>query len=228
MTADGDFTVLSLTDSSFRARRGKGNESRSASQGNQVKSRIKLNHPLFDKLRRVDAEAANLFPSDGDRAFGALGLTLMPKLELNLHDWCTPLSCYAFATTGGNGVHFSFLAQENRIGEVSPIVVTNPGSGMGQSHVVGENLFDFLCLGAIRGFFALEQLQYNLDLTLEVFTNPNWLPTEDWHYAVGYSLNDHSQRLLDFLNQQFRLHPWSDSGRFHQLQERYRLELPPN
>lgn len=85
--------------------------------------------------------------------------------------------------------------------------------------IVGENLFGFLCLGVRRGYFALEQLAYNLEETLEAYTNPAWEPTS----------KHHDQQLLDFLAERLQLKPWDSAQRFHDLQERYggMLEYPP-
>jgi hypothetical protein len=68
---------------------------------------------------------------------------------------------------------------------------------------------------------SVEQLAYNLELTLEVFTNPKWQPTKPWHGSVGYIPSEENQRLLQLLRQEFELYPWSIAERFHDLQERF-------
>jgi hypothetical protein len=188
---------------------------------------VRIDHPLFERLRQLDKEAEHRFPGRFDPGLGSLGLILDKRLDQSRYSFSTPLNCQTFAHTGGEGVHFSFLVQEGMISESSPIVVTVPAMG-GRSFVVGENLFDFLCLGAHRGFFALEQLAYYPELTLEVFTNPKWQPTASWHGSVGFVPGEERKRLLAFLKTELGLRSWPNAGRFEVLQERYAgcLELP--
>jgi len=181
---------------------------------------IEVHHALYGRLRKLDVEAAKRFPRQFFPGLGSLGLILNRKLDQGRYSWCTPLNCRTFANTGGEGVHFSFLITGQMIQESAPVVITNPGAG-GESLIVGEDLFDFLCLGANRGYFALEQLSYNRDLTLEVYTNPGWQPTESWHSSVGYSPDNEVRELLSFLAEKLNLRPWSTTERFQALQERW-------
>lgn len=188
---------------------------------------IRVNHPLLERLRQVNADAARRFPRRHDAGLGSLGLILDRELDQSRYSFCTPLNCQTFAHTGGEGVHFSFLLQDGMVRENCAVVLTIPAM-FGQNFVVGENLFDFLCLGVHRGFFALEQLAYYPELTLEVFTNPNWQPTESWHGSVGFVPGEENRRLLVFMASELELRPWPDAARFALLQERYGglLELP--
>src|SRR5436190_1511728 len=134
-----------------------------------------------------------------------------------------------FASTGGNGVHFSLLARGGKMDGQSPVIMTNPGGGDGRSWIVGESLYDFLCLGANRGYFALEQLAYSPELTLRVYTDPSWQPSEGWHESVGFAPGEHERRVLEFLTERFGLRPWPSPERFDELQARFggQLEFPP-
>lgn len=105
-------------------------------------------------------------------------------------------------------------------------MVTNPAAS-GENWVVGENLFDFLSLGYYRGFFALEQLSYARALTLRVFTDPKWEPTESKHRSVGYEMDAEKQPILALLITTFALRPWRDAARFEELQASYRPLLEP-
>ena len=73
---------------------------------------------------------------------------------------CSPLGSVAFASTGGDGVHFSLLDVGAGITDESPVVMTVPMalSEPNPNWIVGENLRDFLTLGIGGGFFTLEQL----------------------------------------------------------------------
>jgi hypothetical protein len=178
-------------------------------------------------LRRADKEVARKIPTKAWRGFSTVGLILERKLVADYYDWCTPKNCWTFAHTGGNGVHFSLLARDGAVRDDSPVVLTNPG-GMGHSCIVGEDLHDFLCLGALRGYFGLEQLTYNPELTLEVYTDPKWQPSEEWHYAVGYVCGEQERQVLDLLAAWFQLRHWTVRAKFARLQKEYlgQLDLP--
>jgi hypothetical protein len=63
-----------------------------------------------------------------------------------------------------------------------------------------------------------------------VYTSPEWQPTEDWHYAVGYYLDENAQRVRDFLVEQLDLTPLKYTvAEFEALQEKSMpsLEFPP-
>ncbi len=75
----------------------------------------------------------------------------------------TPTNTLAFATTGGDDVHFGMLLTDGGFGDASPIVMTVPMADkdpMNCNFIVGETLHDFLCLGCVHGFFSLEKLAY--------------------------------------------------------------------
>jgi hypothetical protein len=183
-----------------------------------------INHPILDELWRADKEAAKRFQSDFDPGLGRVGLIMKTALKHREYDWCTPVNCWTFAATGGDGVHFSLLARREVIWEDAPVVMTTPAAGGGVSCVVGENLFDFLCLGSTRGYFALEQLVYESAMALRAYTDPAWRSSDRFTVAQD------EQRILDFLTERFRLRPWTCADHFYELQERYirQLELPPD
>ena len=192
---------------------------------------VLIQHPLLDALREFDVEAALRFPSDYDNGLGQMGLLLCPKLE-NRGSWCTPKNSLTFASTGGDGVHFGFIVRDDKIAEDSPVIVTVPGNFEGPefaNHVVADSLRNFLRFGLYRGYFALEQLAYRRDLTLEAYSSPDWQPTEDWHYSVGYYLDQDEQRVRDFLVERFNLTPLSYTvPEFDALQDKYKplLDYP--
>ena len=138
-----------------------------------------IQHPLLDALREFDTEAARRFPADFDNGLGQMGMLLAPTLE-NCGYWCTPKNSLTFASTGGEGVHFSFLVQDGKVTESSPVILTVPANAFepdGANFVVAEDLRNCLRFGFHRGYFALEQLAYDRDLTLEAYSSPDWQPT---------------------------------------------------
>lgn len=188
---------------------------------------VRVVHPLLERLRQLDREAAQLFPTVCDPGFGDLGLILDRQLDESRFSLCTPLNGRTFAHTGGDGVHFSLLVEGCTVCERSLVVMTVPAADT-QNFVVGTDLFEFLCLGARHGFFALEQLAYEPDMTMEAYTNPDWQPTLPWHHSAGFLPRHKDGMVLNFLTVQLGLRPWSSSARFADLQQRYAqfLELP--
>jgi hypothetical protein len=188
--------------------------------------KISVQHPLLQRLRKFDAEIVPPGSHTVDDGLGAVGLILSKKLDESRYECYTPANCITFAHTGGEGVHFSFLCRDGAVEAESPIVITNPGA-WGNNFVVGEDLFDFLCLGCHRGYFALEQLAYDRDTTLEVYTNEHWQPSNASHHSVGYCPDEKQTRVLRRLTEALRLRPWTDPKRFELLQKRFLSLLAP-
>jgi hypothetical protein len=184
-----------------------------------------VKHPLLDELRQFNIEAVRLYPTRSDPGLGRMGLILCADCKREGY-WCTPKNALAFATTGGDGVHFSFIVEDNRVTENSPVIVTVPaniGEPADCNFVVADNLRNFLRFGLIRGYFALEQLAYHRDLTVQVYSSPTWKPTEDWHNSVGYVLSRDGERVRDLLAERFQLTPLGYTiAEFEALQEKFK------
>ena len=189
-------------------------------------SHVKVAHPLWNSLLDLDNIAAERFPSRFDPGFGSLGLRLFRELE-HYEYWCTPTNTLTFACTGGDGVHFSFLVRDAKITAESPIVITRPME-YGEPNVIGgESLFDFLCLGYFRGYFALEAMPS--ESAFAAFESADWQPKAEWEFALGLGVDANKRKLLDFLTTELGLSPWKDLKRkFADLQNRYMplLEMP--
>lgn len=190
---------------------------------------IALDHPLLDELREVAAEVRLRFQSPwGDGNLIDLGLGVSEELSYSCYDWCSPLNCATFASTGVDGTHFSLLLVDGAVQADSPIVMTTPAN-MGKSVVVGENLFDFLCLGSRRGY-ALDHLADSCRSVLESLIDANWYPGKPAHEWLARQGDDYLGNMLAFLVGRLDLHPWTDVSRFDELQQRYAslLRLPPD
>lgn len=188
--------------------------------------RLSIYHPLLQRLRRFDRELARQFPKAMFPGIWAVGLRLDKKLGRTRYALDTPLNCRSFADTGGDGVHFSLVVQDGKIRESSLVVMTVPCAAA--NIVVGENLFDFLCLGISRGYSALDQLAYEPKIAIDAFTNPKWRPTKPWQESVGLNPGKHELRILRILRSEFGLQPWRSKSRLAILQKRYAgaLEMP--
>lgn len=113
----------------------------------------------------------------------------------------TPLNADSFAETGGDGVHFSVLSVNGCSPDASPIVMTVP-MATECNFVVGADFVDFLSLGCRFGYFALEQLAYDRDQTIDCI--------QSGKHALAESAE--SDSLLAALRTRFNLRPWSDVG----------------
>lgn len=115
----------------------------------------------------------------------------------------TPDDAITFASTGGDGVHFS--ACQGVQGAV--IVMTVPMQFARPNIVVGQSLREFLALGCISGYFGLEQLAYDFAATAAGL-------------AAGPAPDDSAgEAHLALLRQHLQLAPWSDPrSRLDELQ----------
>jgi hypothetical protein len=108
----------------------------------------------------------------------------------------------SFATTGGDGVHYSLLATEGGFTDFSPVVMTVPMCDP-LNVIVGGNLKEFLALGCRFGYFSLEQLIYHPERTLVALESqhfdPEMCPVE--------------RALLQRISAHFSVVPWSSPRR---------------
>lgn len=184
---------------------------------------IEIDHPLLEELRKVDREVVERLRGlpPCDVGLGYLGLYVPTGLGGARYSWCTPNNCCTFASTGGEGVHFSFLVQDDAITTESPVVMTTPSS-QGNSLIVGETLYDFLCLGSRCGYGGLEYLGDSDGRWIARYTDPDWEPSDEH--------DERWRKMLSYLTERLGLFPWTDPARFSELQERYLplLKLPPD
>jgi hypothetical protein len=190
-----------------------------------------MNHPSWKTLVKIAREEALRTGKTPARVFRPIGLKLQRPSARDTY-WCTPINSRCFAKTGRNGVHFSFVVPDDEVNEHCPVVMTVPGlTATGENNlIVGENLWEFLCLGIRFGFGVLEQLTYKPQEFIAAYANREWRPTRQHQVWAGYKLDGRQRRLLDVLVQGFGLVLWSDvQQQLLQLQKRYHplLDLPP-
>ena len=162
----------------------------------------------FDQLWRFAQEEAYLSNTTSESVFQSIGL----RLEYPTNPWqyyCTPRNTKTFASTGCDGVHYSFL--ESPVLLHSPIVMTVPMSFANPNIVVAETLYEFLCLGCRTSYFALESLS-SCDSDFDS------LKSQD--YAAD--LSDMQVGYLHKLSKTFGLFPYVTlEWRLAQLQSKY-------
>ena len=148
--------------------------------------------------------------ADWNATFDSIGLILVAPPR-NGGYGCTPLNSVSFANTGGDGVHYSWLVLPDRSVDFSPIVMTVPMCDT-PNVIVGENLREFLCLGRRFGYFALEQLVYQPQQTVDA------LATDSFDPEAGAV----ERGLLQRLTAEFKLSPWEAPGkRLAALRDKY-------
>ena len=154
---------------------------------------------------------------DWNSAFDPIGLTLFAPPRNNRY-WCTPTNSLTFATTGGDGVHYGFVAVNGEFTDFSPIVMTVPMCDT-PNVVVGANFREFLALGCRFGYFALEQLIYHRDETLSELALGRFDP----------EASESARALLQKVSDAFALSPWQTPGqRLAELEAHAaQLQLPP-
>lgn len=109
--------------------------------------------------------------------FDHCGLILCEE-EGPWHYTASPLNSDTFATTGGDGVHSSFLVLPGRDPSQFPIVMAVPMNDL-CNVIVGENLIEFLCLGCRTGYFCLEQLVYERIPTIRAIEAAREFPADE-------------------------------------------------
>ncbi len=165
------------------------------------------NLTTLNRLAQFDAS----IPDDEDK-LSELGLMLHASLD-RLDYWRTPASAHTFASTGGDGVHFSLVDLGEGPIEDSPVVMTVPmafGGDHEPNWIVGETLHEFLALAIDIGFFSLEQLAYQSDFPSQIES----------------ARNTTRPHVLQRLAEAFDLSSWSDvAGRLDELSIKFRSTL---
>ncbi|MBE9138636.1 hypothetical protein IQ254_15790 [Nodosilinea sp. LEGE 07088] len=151
----------------------------------------------FEKLWVIANREARRIGEPPNDVFLPVGL----RLELPVKPWeyyCTPTNVRTFASTGCDGVHYSFL--ELSSSSELPVVMTVPANyeNPNPNVIISENLYEFLCLGSKASYIGLEELSYeNGELSL--------LKSVDY----AEFLSNEQIELLNILSDEFLLHPWS-------------------
>lgn len=187
---------------------------------------IEIRSKGWGRLRAFHQEASRKFSANPHAGLGRLGLHLDRELKPAEY-WCSPVNAIEFASNGAEA-RFSFLVTDDRIDDKTPVVLTCVGSGDQRNFIVGESLYDFLCLGFHRGLFALEQLSYDVERTLNAFASGRWQPQNEIDWLIGLGVNDNQRPVLEFMRRRLALKPWRNVPRkFARLQRAYlkRLEL---
>ena len=173
----------------------------------------------FERLWAIAHQQTRSTAIPAQDAFLSIGL----RLDTAQQPWqyyCTPKNVKTFASTGQDGVHYSFLSLASSALSESPVVMTVPMNFHNQNIVVAENLYEFLCLGCRTGYSNLEVLA---DESLLEDSKAFTALTDD---CYGQSLSKLELMRLQVLNDAFALTPIASlSNRMRNLQSAYLTQL---
>lgn len=171
-------------------------------------------------LRRVHTLTSQRFPHEYlDEGLGAIGLFLHDPPK-NAGYRSTPTNSITFASIGVDGIHFGSITDGDIIDPMSPIVITIPMAVDAPNYIVGQTLYDFLCLGCRHGYSNLGNLHMNFEATIENYQNP----PDDFY-------DERCADILQIMTVELSLAPWPDvRGHFLDLQSRLMpmLRMPNN
>ncbi|MFO0882749.1 MAG: hypothetical protein U0894_00935 [Pirellulales bacterium] len=171
-------------------------------------------------LRRVHILTSQRFPHEYlDEGLGAIGLFLHDPPK-NAGYRLTPANSVTFASIGVDGIHFGSITDGDVIDPMSPVVITIPMAFEAPNYIVGQSLYDFLCLGCRHGYSNLGNLHLNFEATIDYYQNP----PNDFY-------DERSSDILQCMTDELSLASWPDvRGHFDDLQSRLMpmLRMPAN
>lgn len=180
---------------------------------------------MLSRLSEVDNIIAREVTADWYVGLFAVGLGLHKQLK-NCGYWCTPRNSLAFASTGGDGVHYSVLAQDGKPVDDSPVIMTVPtsdGYAPYTNLIVGDTVRNFLRFGLIRGYFYMEQLKYQRQTALAAYSSADWQPGRDHR---GFGISERDKAILAILARELKIVPLSyTESEFDAMQERHSSKL---
>ncbi len=189
---------------------------------------MKTDFSLFESVLGLDKAISAAF---SQQTGGGLDLTFIRLEDLkNGGYYCTPINSLAFAWTGGDGEHFSFLVDDKGVSAQSPVIFTAPtnyGDKITDTNVVvAENFLKFVRLWLRFGSGALGSMVWNRERALEVYTSAeNPLCSTDPRLS-SYAPDDQRQEILNFALNALGLQPYIyTAAEFSALQARYMPEL---
>ncbi|MBW3509441.1 MULTISPECIES: SMI1/KNR4 family protein [Janthinobacterium] len=162
----------------------------------------------LEKLHQVADAAAIKFETSADMVFEPCGLILeMPQIEEQY--WCTPTNVVPFASTGGDGVHYSYLKDFVSTNGTLPIIMTLPSADE-NNVVIAESFEEFFNLGYYVGWYSLEQLVYQEEQAIDYFIKP-----DEEH-------RDYAESRLEYLREALQMRPVPPQmARLAKLREQY-------
>ncbi|WP_435354955.1 hypothetical protein [Emticicia sp. SJ17W-69] len=131
-----------------------------------------INLEIFRKVIEESADDLKKEQSKHYLSFDYAGI--IPNDDETFRYDLTPKNTIVFATTGGDGVHYSIFEISDSI---QPIIMTVPMNYRNSSKdcniILAENLNEFLSIGFYKGWFSLEQICYDYEGTIQYYADTN-------------------------------------------------------
>ena len=165
----------------------------------------------FSDLWRVHELVAERFPHEYlDVGLGAIGLFLNdPPKNAGYH--CTPTNSLTIAGLGVDGIHIGSVTDARQIDPLAPIVLTVPMAIDQPNFIVGQSLYDFLCLGCLNGYTNLSNLHTHFGDTMAYYQ-----ARDDKYF------DERVPGILQTLAAELSLKPWCDvQQHFDYLQSQF-------
>ena len=101
-------------------------------------------------------------------------------------------------------------------------VPANSGLPRWANAIVGATLLDFVRLGLIRGYFAMEQFVLGPELAAQAYASADWQPTERDHYSMGFGVTNIQRQMMKLIADELKIEPISYTPEeFEALQNKY-------
>ena len=127
----------------------------------------------LDDLIKIKEAISERWGKNAYEYIGECGLELEIPPRHEFYS-CTPKNTLTFASTGGDGVHYSLLVDEDGSPQDGPVVMTVPMAFEEDINtVIAENLREFLGLGYHVGWFSLEQIVYQNPIDFAYYSKPD-------------------------------------------------------
>ncbi|MDP8927890.1 MAG: hypothetical protein M3O70_04720, partial [Actinomycetota bacterium] len=114
----------------------------------------------WTRLWQLAQRVAVAIEGEPGYVFEPVGLCLEDPTQARAWEYdATPVNATTFASTGGDGVHFSVVNVADGA-DAAPVVMTVPMVFDNPNHILAGSLREFLALGRWAGYFCLERLAY--------------------------------------------------------------------
>lgn len=166
-------------------------------------------------IHRVHELTKQLYPHEYlDEGLGAIGLFLYDPPTKAAYA-VTPLNSMTFGGIGVDGIHFASITDNAAVDPMAPVVMSIPMALETPNFIVGETMYDFLCLGCRHGYSNLGNLHLHREEVIRYLQGP-----------PKSFFDERSEAILQTLCDELSLTPWMDVGaRFEEMQSKYAKTL---
>ena len=173
-------------------------------------------------LGKLAHETCTENPNLPFRDYGCIGFNGLYLDDSTFRYDTTPINTHVFATTCGEGVHFSLLEITDKIQPIIMTVPCNSGNSIKDNNIIiAENLNEFLSLGFYNGWGYLEQVCYDKEWAISFHSKEDTDP--DYQNSIDFIFTKKIRNTFGINHQPLLLE------RLKELEEKYfhLLEFEP-